>query len=178
VAGLFAVAAVVGLRNTFGLGYPAAPSPFTPLAGVVAGAGLAVAAGRVRAPAWAAVGACSAVAAVGGAVAANGYAARHGDTGGFQAGVAGWFADQPAWRDGTQPVASTFALIGPLAGEHLEHPLQLIAPRESCARVRDRLRAGWVVLDRPASAVDAAGRCLAREPRAYQDAHYLVFAPR
>jgi hypothetical protein len=177
-AAVFAAATVVGLSNTFGLGYPAAPSLFTPLAGAVVGAGVAVAARCVRAPAWAAVGACCVAAGVGGAAAANGYAERHGDTGGFQAGVSGWFADQPAWRDGSQPVASTFALIGPLAGDHLEHPLELIGPGESCARVRERLRVGWVVLDRPASTVDAAGRCLSREPRAYQDAHYLVFASR
>ncbi|MEA2444117.1 MAG: hypothetical protein QOJ12_1409, partial [Thermoleophilales bacterium] len=54
VSAVLAVAAVVGLRNTFGLGYPAAPSVLTPLAGVAVGAVLAVAAGRVRAPAWAA----------------------------------------------------------------------------------------------------------------------------
>jgi hypothetical protein len=179
VVAVFAAAAIAGLSNTFGLGYPAAPSVSTPAAGAVLGAVVAALAGgaRMRVPAWAAVAACLSLAGVGGAVAASGYADRHAKTASFQAGVAGWFASQPTWRDGSAPVGSTFALIGPLAGDHLEHPLELIGSSESCAWVQQQRRYGWMVLDRPASTVDAAGRCLARDRRAFEDEHYLVFAP-
>jgi hypothetical protein len=170
------------LWNTFGVGYPAAPSPLTPLAGALA-AGVVAAAlvrarlRRPRLPAWAVVAVVVVLGGAGGALAAPGYAERHGGTGGAQAGVARYLAGRGDWRDGSGVVASTFALIGPLAGDHLEHPLELIGPDESCERIGRRRAQGWVVLDRPAATVDAAGRCLARERPAYADGHYLVYGP-
>ena len=134
--GLLAVAVVVGLDNTYDLGFPSAPSLLTPLLGAALGALIGGAAGlrvaRLPVP-RAAVGAAFAVAlALAGAVASTGFVERHGETGTSESGLARWFADQPGWRDDDGPVRSTWSLVGTLAGDRIQHPLELVSAREGC----------------------------------------------
>ena len=172
----------VGLLNTFGLGFPSTPSPWTPAAGAAAGALLALAAGPAlarRPPtprAGVAAGATLAAVALLGAVAASGYVSRHADSAARQSGVAGWLDSQEEWRDGERSVSSSFSLIGPLAGDRLQHRLELLRPAESCELVAARAERGWVVLDRP-SAHHPAPRCLDGVAPAYEDDHYRGYVP-
>lgn len=183
--GLLSLAVAVGLLNTFGLGFPQAPSPLVPLAGGAVGAVLgvvALAAARI-APRLRSAGTRSALATVvmfsgvAGATASDGYVARHATTGTRDGDVVRWLDSQKTWSDGAQPVATTFSLIAPLAGDRLRHPLTLLGPSASCTTVRRARASGWVVLDRPAAALDAPGRCLRDVPAAYADAHYLAYRP-
>jgi hypothetical protein len=176
VPALLAAAVAVGLHNTFELGFPSAPRVWTPVAGAVAGAAaaLVLARVRVRLPAVRALGvAALALLALGGAFAADGYTERHGRTGGGEASVSGWFAGQPAWRDGDAPVASTFALIGPLAGDRLQHPLVLADAPDACRRAAAG-SGDWIVLDvreNQARGVSGCGR------PDYAERDYHAYAP-
>jgi hypothetical protein len=145
-------AAAVGLYETFDLGFPNAPSPWTPLAGAAIGAVAAAALARARLPALprsAVAAAALTVVAVAGAAAADGYVERHGRATETPSRVAVWLAGQPRWRDGQAPVASTFSLLAPLAGDRLRHRLVLVEDRSACARAA-ALRA-WLVLTLHAS---------------------------
>ena len=192
-AALLAAAAATGLVNTFELGYPSAPKAWTPAAGALLGAAAALAralarlgGGRAaacspapgsaapRAPAlrFAALAALL-LAGVAGAAASDGYVERHGRTGGGEARVSGWFAGQPAWRDGDAPVVSTFALVGPLAGDRLQHPLELAGAADACRRAA----AGapeWIVLDVRESRARGVSGCGTPD---YADRDYQAFAP-
>jgi hypothetical protein len=166
------------VHQAFALGFPSVPSPGTPLAGMLLGA---VAAGalsrlapglRVRVPL--ALSGAAAVLAAGalGAVAATGYVSRHGDTGTRESPVAAWFAKQPEWRDGGAAVASTWSLVGTLAGDRLQHPLVLVGAREACARGRS---AGWLVVDRNEARLRRARGCAV--PAGYSDADFQAYGP-
>jgi hypothetical protein len=78
------------------------------------------------------------------ALGAGGYLDRHVDTGYVDADLVRWFASRGFARD-ARPVAQTPIVNGLLAGDRVRHPVPLIEG-ESCARVRARLRAGWVVV--------------------------------
>jgi hypothetical protein len=186
---VLAAAGLVSAVQSFRIGFPAAPSPTTPLAGAIAGALGALALPRLlrAVPAWsppAFAGAAYALLALlaGAALAlpASGYVRRHAEAKLFDGGLAGWFDSQSAWRDGEQPVAIAPTLIGVLAGDRLRHPLELIGDHEPCARVARRARAGWVVL----SSVRAAGaratdvRACRPAPRPlYEDGSFRVYGP-
>jgi hypothetical protein len=111
---VLAAAGLVSAVQSFRIGFPAAPSPTTPLAGAIAGALGALALPRLlrAVPAWsppAFAGAAYALLALlaGAALAlpASGYVRRHAEAKLFDGGLAGWFDSQSAWRDGEQPVA-------------------------------------------------------------------------
>lgn len=105
---------------------------------------------------------------------------RYVDAGAMFHPVVGWFESQPAFRDGEQPISFAPQLIGPLAGDRLQHRLELIPARESCREVADRARDGWVVireiafpgLTQPFTADD----CLAGERPTYQDGEFRIYA--
>ncbi|MEA2412816.1 MAG: hypothetical protein QOC77_3377 [Thermoleophilaceae bacterium] len=176
---LLGVAAVIGVRQTFALGYPNVPSPGTPLAGMAVGAVAlwllsrvriaSVSLGRARV---AGVGVAAVLAAgAAGAVAASGYVERHGETGTRESSLARWFATQPDWRDGSAPVASTWSLVGTLAGDRLQHPLVLVGALEACARGR---AAGWLVVDRNEARLQRAPGCGVAP--GYSDRDYQAYA--
>jgi hypothetical protein len=194
---VLAAAAVIGVDQTLALGYPSVPAATTPLAGALLGAAAAFGWRRLRgraraaeasparadaaarvprrraAPAWAVPAAGVAtllVAAALGAVAANGLVERHGETGTRESPLAAWFAAQPAWRDGDEPVASTWSLVGTLAGDRLQHPLVLVGALEACARGRS---AGWLVVDRNEARLRGARRC---GTPGYSDRDYEAYA--
>jgi hypothetical protein len=175
---LLAVAAAVGVRQTFELGFPSVPSVGTPVAGMALGAVVAFVIARVPrlpAPGWAlragGVAALLAAAALG-AVAANGFVARHGETGTRESPLARWFAEQPTWRDGDDPVAATWSLVGTTAGDRLQHPLVLVGALEACARGRS---AGWLVVDRNEAKLRGAPGC--GVPPGYSDHDFQAYGP-
>jgi hypothetical protein len=163
-AAVLGAAAAIGVDQTFALGYPSVPSATTPLAGALLGSAVAFGLWRVRgralsSPRFAAPAAGLATvlaAAALGAVAATGFVERHGETGTRESPLAAWFAAQPAWRDGSETVASTWSLVGTLAGDRLQHPLELVGAREACARGRT---AGWLVVDRNEARLRGAKPC-------------------
>jgi hypothetical protein len=107
-----------------------------------------------------------------GALAASGYVGRHGATGTRESPLAAWFAAQPAWRDGADPVASTWSLVGTLAGDRLQHPLVLVGAREACTRGRG---AGWLVVDRNEARLRRARACTVAA--GYSDADFQAYGP-
>jgi len=129
-------------------GFPYVPSAVTLLAGAAAGAALAAAMGavaqRVRIP-RAALAIPAAVVLAGLAIGAGGYLDRHADTGYVEADLTRWFASRPGFAEDARPVAQTPIVNGLLAGDRVRHPVPLV-DGESCARIRGRLREGWVVI--------------------------------
>jgi hypothetical protein len=159
------------------------PSPLTPLAGAVLGAGAAWAASRAawRVPArLAQTPVLVAAALVLGAllaVPADGYLGRHAQQGVFASGVTGWLARQQA--EDSLPVASAPLVVGPLAGDRLRHRLEPIPAGESCDAVRARARRGYVVLyvGPPGDAdVTRLQRCM-RRPPAHRDDAFRAWGP-
>ena len=72
-----------------------------------------------------------------------------------------------------------------LAGDHFNHVLSVVPPFESCARIRARARAGWVVVTDPSYgygflSVDpyAGPRCFARRSPTYDDGTFRVYSSR
>ena len=176
---LLGAAAAIGLKQTFDLGFPSVPAVGTPLAGIVAGlAAVAVLAWwvpRLRLPAWLgpAAGAAAALALGAlGAVAADGFVQRHGETGTRESPVAAWFAGQPRWRDRSDPVSSTWSLVGTLAGDRLQHPLVLVGALDGCARLS---RGDWLVVDRAEARERNAPGCGVRP--GFADLNYEAYAP-
>ncbi len=149
-----AAATVVNLVQTFGLGFPDAPTALTPLAGAAIGA--AVAAASAWLPRRAAISGRPAAAAVaGGAIAAcallaipaSGFMKRHAATGSSAVAPAvAWLAADPEYSDSHAPVATTPAFIGPLAGDRLQHRLTAIPPRVTCAQIAARARTQYLVV--------------------------------
>jgi hypothetical protein len=178
-AAVLVAAALIGLDQTFALGYPSVPSVTTPLLGALLGAAAGLASrawtGTPSLPAVlrpVATAAAVLAAAALGAAAASGFVERHGDTNTRESPLAAWFADQPAWRDGDDPVASTWSLVGTLAGDSLEHPLELVGAHEACARGRS---AGWLVIDRSEARLRRAPDCPVAP--GYADRDYQAYGP-
>lgn len=160
---VLAAAVAVNLVETFALGFPAVPSPLTPLVGAAAGALLAAAAKwylrggagtganrrRRRLPLLrpATTGLAAAIVAAPLALPASGFLARHGDTRPvLTETITRWLAADPGYRASDAGVATSPAFIGPLAGDRLEHPLSALDGRDSCATIRARARGAWIVV--------------------------------
>jgi hypothetical protein len=161
-----------------------ADTPYLPGEGTLVGAALAVgvlavvagAIGRRRPLLGAAAAALAMVAVLG--FGGRHYVERHARAGDFDSGVVAWFTGQPAWRSGNQPIAFSPTPIGPLAGNRLRHPLELVGPHEPCAAVRARLTDGWVAVrgvDRNLFGTLAAERCLAGLKPVYDDGVHRVY---
>jgi hypothetical protein len=176
---LLAAAAVIGVKQTFDLGFPSVPAFGTPVVGLLVGvaavAVLAWGAPRLRLPGGVAPAAAAlALLALGalGAVAADGFVKRHGATGTRESPLAAWFASQPTWRDESAPVSSTWSLVGTLAGDRLQHPLVLVGALDACAR---RRRGDWLVVDRAEARARHAPGCGVRP--GFADLNYEGYAP-
>lgn len=182
-------------------GFPYAPSVATLVTGAILGAlaGLALGRRRHASPGggWAssgslcvairqtplrrAVGAALVIGLVAllGAAAAPGYLQRHGDAGRFyDRGPALFLGYTPAFADGDATVAMAPALAGPLAGDTLDHPVELIPRDEPCARIEERLETQWIVVSdlRFASYVPdyTAPGCLAGHTPAFEEKRFIV----
>jgi hypothetical protein len=193
--GRLAVGALVGalawsVHQSAQFDFPTLPSAARLLAGAVLGAALGAAAGPAAAglrrrpqSGLAALLAAAAVALAGGlAVAAPGYVVRNAATDTtFAAPLLRWFSAQPAFRDGSDPIATTAPRIGLLAGDQLRHGIDLIGEHETCPAIRARARRGWVVvLDFPTFLIkffphSPAGACLAGQRPLYVDGGFRVY---
>jgi hypothetical protein len=176
---LLSVAAAIGLKQSFDLGFPNVPAVGTPVAGVLVGAAAAAVLvwgapplriGRRVAPVAGALAAL--VLGALGALAADGFVGRHGETGTRESGLAGWFADQRGWRGGSAPVASTWSLVGTLSGDRLQHPLVLVDALAACSRRRG---GDWLVVDRAEARARQAPGCGVRP--GFADLNYEGYAP-
>ncbi len=181
LAALLAVSAVWSVHETQHLPLLAMPSLATLAAGAVAGALAAWVARPV--PAVRLAVAAGAVAVL--VASADGFARRQGAAGLMASSpLVTWAAAQPAWRDGDFPIAFAPQLVAPLAGDRLQHPIELIGRTEACAAIGERARRGWVVLGRFPFADRrtpfTADRCLRTPPRGtrvlYGDASFTVIA--
>jgi hypothetical protein len=145
---VLAGAAVADLVLTFRLHFPIAPAPTTPLAGAALGAaaGALLRGPLLRVPMRASP-VLIAVAAILLAIPAAGFVKRHSDLGeGVPAIVGRRLLADPTYRNGSAPVATTPAYIGPLAGDRLNHRLEAIPRNESCAAVTRRATRQWLVI--------------------------------
>jgi hypothetical protein len=169
--GVLAAGAGLNVWQTFDLGFPKVPEPWTPLLGAALGALAAWAASlrAARPPAAPLPRAAAPVAAVLAAVvagalltpAANGFIERHARTGLFDGQLALWFETT---RTDDRPAAMSPLLTAPVAGERLERRLELIPPRAPCRQVRALARTHWVVVAAspfPILGPSSARRCLA-----------------
>jgi hypothetical protein len=153
---------------------------FLLVSALVAGLALAAAelAPRLRIPGLVPLGACLAAVAALLAISRPGYAERSAAAGDFHAALINWFEDRPEWRDGASPVAFSPVTTAVLAGERQRHPLRLIELGESCARVRSRVREGWVVVrdaDRRVFGPVAAEDCLRGVRPRFTDGIFRVY---
>jgi hypothetical protein len=184
VAGALGAIALVNLDETFELGRPAAPAFAVPLAGALVAA--AVAALATRAPrlprAWVspAGAALVVVAATALAVPARGFVGRHGATNPPLTGpVTFWLGTQPDFKSGTAGVETALSVIGPLAGDRLQHPLAMLPRRESCAAIRARARRAYLVVSGSPLGLTAprVQICLGDSPPVFRRGPYAVFPP-
>jgi hypothetical protein len=152
---LLAAALGWNIERGWALGFPDVPSPIVPLAGAAVGAAAALLLGRraaaphpTRVPGIQVAIATAIVAGLLMAPAASGYLERHGSIAqNYDAALMRFFQTQPEFddRDGLS-FGMYPTLLGPLAGERLQHEIELIPADESCARAEQRARQGWVVL--------------------------------
>jgi hypothetical protein len=164
---VLATAAALGAWQTLDLGYPSVPRASTLLVGAAAGLlaaallqGAGAAGSRVvlRAGWLGAAGAAAAGLLL--AASAPGLAERHAGTGLYDAEVVGWAADQASFEDGDGPIAMAPLTLGVLAGDRLQHRLELVQLDERCFDTRRRLDGGWVVQQLPSPPGAAITRCL------------------
>jgi len=187
---VFLAAAAWNLERDLELGFPSLPSAPVIAAGALVGAlaGLAACARvALRAPPSLALAAIVVVAGALLALPAGGYVERHMRVVPIAGGYASWIAARPGFRDGDRPVSAAGSVNGALVGDRLSHPVRLIPPKESCARLRRRVAEEWVALPipqphplfeiPPASLrrVVRLHRCLAAVSPAYRDHGYLVY---
>jgi hypothetical protein len=164
--GVLGVASVLGLAQTFDLGFPHVPGPATPLAGGALGAAAALAASRLRAPPLPAgaraLAVLASLAAAAGVLAlgADGFVERHVRAGGPGTDLVRWFTTQPEFEGRGRPIDFDLVVVsGMLAGDRVQHTLKLL-PDYDCTRIRRTAREGWVV-----SKIDpfrGVERCLGR----------------
>lgn len=93
------------------------------------------------------------------------------------AGVVTFMANEPRFTGGEDPVHFAPTMLAPLAGDSLDHTIDLIPRTEPCDRVL--ARRGWIVIGTPAFADRrprfSAADCLAGERAEYVDASYRVY---
>jgi len=196
VDGVLGLAALLSLARTADFGFPFVPGMGTVVVLVVLGA-LAGAAANPRAAAlrphenaahvrWPAPGAVrvgtsvalGALAAAGLAVGARGYVERHVAVGLPDRGLLAAALARPEFAAGRFPIAMAPALNGLLAGDRLAHDVELMPGRTSCAEVRRRRGAGWVVLQRlpPTPQYRRLAACLRGDRPVFSDPTYELYA--
>lgn len=153
------------------------------LAGAAAGAALGAAVAALPHAGPAPALGLLVVAGVALSVAASGFVARHPRAGFFDAQVVAWLAAEPEFTAApATPVAMGPVVLGVLAGDRLERPVELLPAGAPCSAVDARLRAGhWVILKDPAFEELLTGleypldRCVAgRQPR-FEGAGFRVY---
>ena len=59
-----------------------------------------------------------------------------------------WFLSEPEWVDGDSPVAFSVVMNAALAGDRLQHRIDLVDALDTCREVDEHLRKGWVIVNR------------------------------
>jgi len=183
---VLAASVVWGLAELLG-GGDALPTAGLVLAAAVAGGLSGLALGRLgTAGAIAPVAAASLAIAVALIVYPDRFVERYADGGGssdpvadtrvLYADLAGWFEEQPRFRDGGGPVAMSNVLVGPLTGGGFDHPLRLLSDDASCGEIRTRASGGWAVLTAVEGATTPALECFAGETPLRDESGLRVFA--
>lgn len=184
---------------------PVLPSAAVPLLGAAAGAAAALAFGWLSSrgrPGWIESGAARGTAWIAGAVLAgallaipaSGYVKRSAGLAPTPPAIA-WLISQPGFAEGDEPVTVQNRLFGTLAGDELEHPLELVATPPDCAQITRAAEEGWLILHTTAppaglsreaqgfarNAADvaateaAAARCVRDAEPAYEDGEFTIF---
>jgi hypothetical protein len=161
----------LGLVLTARLGFPSVPDATTPLAGALLGSAVALLISRApwlsprSVPRGVLLGAAAVAAGLALALAAPGYVERHAASARlFGADVTRMLAGQRAFREGSQRVFGAPFVLGPLAGDRLQHRFAWLPPSAPCPQVRRRLQEGYLLLlDPPAPGAppSPSKRCLA-----------------
>ena len=148
VTAVFAAVTVGSLVADAHFGWPLLPRVKYLLIGAGVGAVIGALAAGARLPdvpeLWRVAVPVAAVASL--ALAAPGWLWRESEDGSYGSQLLAFMLTQPAFRSGSEPISFAPSVLATLAGPRLAHPLTLIPARESCARVRARLRPGWVVV--------------------------------
>ena len=146
----------------FDLGYPSAPPVTIVVGGALAGAALAgltrLVPGRRDWPRVARLATVPAIVIAGLllAMAASGFTQRFNAANVSEAGKLAsaapamfeWFLSQPEWVDGDSPVAFSVVMNAALAGDRLQHRIDLVDALDTCREVDEHLRKGWVIVNR------------------------------
>jgi hypothetical protein len=160
--GALVVSLAITVWQLFDLGYPSVPGATTPLAGavlaVLGAAGLAaVLRGRVPSSQTLPLATVPALVITGLALsaAASGFVERYNSANVSESrrlasatpALFDWFLGRPEFVDGDRPIAFTVVMNAALAGDRLQHRIDLVSALERCPRVRERVRDGWVVVN-------------------------------
>ena len=162
--GMVALVASLGLTllQLFDLGYPSVPGPSTPLAGAalaVLGAAALAFVLRGRAPSVRAIGLATlpalVVAGLALSVAASGFVERYNTANVPESrrlysatpAMFDWFLGRSDFAEGHKTIAFTVVMNAALAGDHLQHRIDLVSALEGCDRVRRLARTGWVIVN-------------------------------
>jgi hypothetical protein len=178
---LLALAAgtAVNLVQTVRLGFPSAPTAWTPIAGAVVGAAIGALLPMPRRVPRIAIAGAAVVAAGLLAIPAGGFVRRHGEArSALVAPAVTWLASQPSFERGDAPVATTPAFIGALAGDRLQHRLEAIPPDATCTQVSDRAKREWLVIyggTLGGAAPEPVKRCLTAP--AFDDGPIAIYRP-
>jgi hypothetical protein len=171
-AAILAAAALLSLQRSLALPFPGIPSLPVLLVGAAAGAALLPVARRVPLPVYAVASVIALT------LIADGFGRRQAAVGRLMSAEAdAWLLAQPAFTEGDDPVAFAPQIHAVLAGDHLEHELSMIPPREPCARTLERR--GWIVigtlpLAETRTPFNAVG-CLSGERPVYIDPWFRVY---
>jgi hypothetical protein len=187
VLGVLAIALVWNLAQLFTGVWPTSPPEpamvIAALAGAAIGALIAIPLrGRVPIPSPLVSGAAIALAAALLTIPAAEWVTHHSKwRANFDAGLARFLSARDDFRDGDEPIWMAPLLAGPLAGDQLQHNLNLIPAKMPCPRVARLRRSGWVIIGEDGGWFEAAGYtvsgCLTGEsPLAVIDG-FRVFQP-
>jgi hypothetical protein len=186
---VFALAGLgAGLAATtwqlLGLGYPAVPQPGTLVAGAVVGAllfsAMALVAPRVpsvRIPAPAitvlAAALVGALLSLGGSSFVDRYATATDPLSTISATpqLVRWFQSRPGYEEGDRPIAFNVVMNASVAGNEVQHRIDLIDAHEGCARQRQRVKEGYVVVN----SSWPTRSCLRGLPVRYRRGEYTVY---
>jgi hypothetical protein len=160
------------------LNFPGIPSAVTFALGAAAGAAVASLRRLPRVDLRIAAGAAVLLAALSLSVIAHRFGHRQGgQTWLASASVVTWMVDQPRFAEGDDTVHFAPTMLAPLAGNSLEHTLDLIPREEPCERVL--ARRGWIVIGTPPFEERrprfTARDCLESEQPLYRDQNYRVY---
>lgn len=173
----------VTVWQLIGLGYPAVPTAATLLIGAVVGAAALYALSLVHIDLdWPRVLGLATVPAVvlaglalslGGSNFVNRYVAATDPLSSVSATpqLIRWLQSEPGFEDGDRPIAFNVVANASVAGNSIQHRVDLISAREGCRRQRERLKEGYVVINRSWP----TKQCLGGAPVRFRRGEFIVY---